>query len=592
MISLISQCTTQAKEDLDDSDDHDSQDDSDAEDDDPDASEHDFRNDHQKPPSSLTRDGWPFRRLTGDDQHSILLEHFDRNFDQSVSWKEASARGALRRHFDYYDTDSSGILEYQEFMKFARERNLYLARSDEELNGPAPKGHLQPLGAHSNASLPVDILDGPVDPQVFWSSYIEQHRPVLLRGVDKGVAWEKWDEGYIRDKFNWVNLKVEPKIESRGDDSILDKLPKRLTIDKYFDRMRTTNLYAVSVLPQAMAWEVNFPSSMLCGGRKKQRSRVGSGEQQHLFPHPSGRDWLTHLYEANLWLGHGRTRSQLHYDKENNVNCLYRGEKKWIMIDTRQHFDDVLWVRGGRFKKENDLLNMGTDWVAIDPDKVDLRVHKRMRNVKYYEFTQQAGDCVFIPYAMLHWVNKTSPGFQAAVSYMFVPEEKYDAQACKRAPKVNIPMGAMDILWYYNGTGVIPQGYPDPMKDTIPALKAHMDDQNTNHLTQRVIKAFCDADEAICKGDPAAVRRFWQRLSKWGAQPDKGLHAKEMLPPPSGKVPLGEWLKFAAEADPEGMLPCDEGEQYVPRSPEEATRMDRELSRLESESDRSMRPEL
>jgi len=74
--------------------------------------------------------------------------------------------------------------------------------------------------------------------------------------------------------------------------------------------------------------------------------------------------------------------------------------------------------------------------VPLDPDRVDMRVHKDMSQVgilmrqipclrvrcgvcprwqvTYYEVTQKAGDCIFLPYAMVHWVNKTSPGFQVA----------------------------------------------------------------------------------------------------------------------------------------------------------------------------------
>jgi|EP01047_Picozoa_sp_COSAG01_P044788 hypothetical protein len=41
---------------------------------------------------------------------------------------------------------------------------------------------------------------------------------------------------------------------------------------------------------------------------------------------------------ASVRAGHGRTRSQLHFDKENIVNCLLRGgEKRWTMINTREH---------------------------------------------------------------------------------------------------------------------------------------------------------------------------------------------------------------------------------------------------------------
>ena len=63
-------------------------------------------------------------------------------------------------------------------------------------------------------------------------------------------------------------------------------------------------------------------------------------------------------------------------------------------------------MRGSRYRTENDLLNAGTDWVAIDPDRVDTRVHRWLQTVDFIEFEQRAGDCVFIPYSMLHHVGK------------------------------------------------------------------------------------------------------------------------------------------------------------------------------------------
>ena len=76
----------------------------------------------------------------------------------------------------------------------------------------------------------------------------------------------------------------------------------------------------------------------------------------------------------------------------------------------------------------------GTDWVPVDPDAVDLRVHHKMQNIDYYEFEQEVGDCIFIPYSMLHWVNKTSDGFHSAASWMFLPNEVFDEEACKEVP--------------------------------------------------------------------------------------------------------------------------------------------------------------
>ena len=60
--------------------------------------------------------------------------------------------------------------------------------------------------------------------------------------------------------------------------------------------------------------------------------------------------------------------------------------------------------------------------------------------------------------------------------------------------------------------------------------------------------------------------------------PTKGLHKSEMHWP---NVPLDLWVKFAAEFDPEGGLPCDQGQLYNMRPKEEWSKMDKCLGDIE-----------
>ena len=157
------------------------------------------------------------------------------------------------------------------------------------------------------------------------------------------------------------------------------------------------------------------------------------------------------------------------------MNCLVSGEKEWILIDTRQAHPHVKWARGRMYNASNDMLNMGTDWVTVDPDRVDMRVFADFAHVEFTRVTQRAGDCLFVPFSMLHQVDKTSEGLSVAASYMWLPSEGFDAEACAtpEAEAIHrggayggntprLPLAAMDSLWYFNGSGIVPQGYADP----------------------------------------------------------------------------------------------------------------------------------
>jgi hypothetical protein len=93
--------------------------------------------------------------------------------------------------------------------------------------------------------------------------------------------------------------------------------------------------------------------------------------------------------------------------------------------DTRAHATDMTWVRGGRYNTTDDFLNAGTDWVAVDTENVDLYMFPGLARAKFTVLTQKAGDCVFVPYSMLHAVEKLDDGLGIAVSYMWQPMEEW-----------------------------------------------------------------------------------------------------------------------------------------------------------------------
>jgi len=317
------------------------------------------------------------------------------------------------------------------------------------------------------------------------------------------------------------------------------------------------------------------------------------------------------------------------------MNCLYRGQKRWIFVDTRKEARDgnLDWIRGEMFNEEDDQLNDGTDWVGLDPDRVDLRVFSKFRNVTTYEVIQNAGDCVYIPYSMLHYVNKTQPGYSVSVSYMWLPTSHYDEEACTAAPNVPIPLSAFDTLWYYSGKGVIPQGYPDPYEEVVrvmqdrsmsravrkfkkrPSRKVLKRLRTKLRLPKTVFRSFIgggdqDSDEdkdeeddedgekkvkpKTWKQDKTRILQEFKRLAKYGSNPEKGLLLDEMLwfskastnttrpqVHTQAHVPLEEWLRFSVISDAAGGLPCNKGHVYEVRSQEEWQRMENALNDAE-----------
>ena len=86
--------------------------------------------------------------------------------------------------------------------------------------------------------------------------------------------------------------------------------------------------------------------------RKLAAARAAAGADAHggsaaaaAAPPPR---WWTPIDEVGLWISAQSTRSQIHYDQTNIVNCLLRGEKEWVFIDTRKHWGRLPWECAAR----------------------------------------------------------------------------------------------------------------------------------------------------------------------------------------------------------------------------------------------------
>uniref|UniRef100_A0A7S1AAX2 JmjC domain-containing protein n=1 Tax=Noctiluca scintillans TaxID=2966 RepID=A0A7S1AAX2_NOCSC len=240
---------------------------------------------------------------------------------------------------------------------------------------------------------------------------------------------------------------------------------------------------------------------------------------------------------------------------------MLSGRKRWFFLDPFKYHQDLQWARGEKFRPDNPLLNMWTDWVYLDPDHVDLIVQHRLREMDYYELIQEPGDCIVLPYAILHQVQKLDDALQVAASWMFVPETIYEEQVCAEAPlEEDLPLGAMDVLYMYNGTGLIPQGYMDPLQ-MVGKVEHRMMKKKERYLTLATFTEVVTEGEAILKtieGREDKIRSIFDTLTSKAKEPKRGLTRRELT-----AVPLRLWAKPAAEGDYEGPLQSDIGEEYV-----------------------------
>ena len=85
-----------------------------------------------------------------------------------------------------------------------------------------------------------------------------------------------------------------------------------------------------------MAADLTVPPFLLCG------SNHGTGSATELPLRQA--DWVTPIDELGLWISSTHTRSQIHYDQTEILNCLLVGEKEWLFMDTRANYKVIPWA--------------------------------------------------------------------------------------------------------------------------------------------------------------------------------------------------------------------------------------------------------
>ncbi|KAF4686494.1 hypothetical protein FOZ62_006449, partial [Perkinsus olseni] len=316
----------------------------------------------------------------------------------------------------------------------------------------------------------------------YWNRYIAGHRPLVIRDAIKIPGWSrgKWlENGDVGD----LQVKLETSMELRG---VAKEAVSRMALRELDP---AGDWYVVSTLPQAMAWEVEVPRW---------------GHRKGLV-----------IEENGLWISPAglETRSSFHYDKENVMNCLVagEGEKLWWFVDTRKYGDILPWVRGRRYNSTNDRHNTGTDWLALDLDAIDEDLHRPwLEKVEIRTAVQRVGDCMVVPYSMLHlaWSPARASGganFNAAVAWSFL---LLDDGPYECSDGGSLPLAAVENVWPYVGYGAVPQGFPDPneLRETTLSLLDNGTSANAREKQWRQLIAF--ATWRLSKSHPRAVDAF------------------------------------------------------------------------------------
>ncbi|XP_077998630.1 jmjC domain-containing protein A-like isoform X2 [Glandiceps talaboti] len=253
-----------------------------------------------------------------------------------------------------------------------------------------PKGHLQPLGSHQPAEGHVEVLEVIPSPKQFYENYVKASKPVIFKGAAKmSPGFNLWSDDYLRSQYGDVIVRVDyGKKENRERSA--DPMP----LAEFLDLYNSSDRYLVDTLPDQLWKEYNLLPCITCGGFTKG------------------------LQDAVLWFSSGGTKSFLHMDTVENINCMMSGTKEWFFVDIRDSHHVELDHKEG-------------DYSSVDVDHVDMYAYPGLQHVPWWSAHLDTGDCMYVPYGWIHQVTSISRNI--AVNIWWTPDLEFNDSDCQVA---------------------------------------------------------------------------------------------------------------------------------------------------------------
>nr|CAB3257799.1 jmjC domain-containing protein 7 [Phallusia mammillata] len=284
--------------------------------------------------------------------------------------------------------------------------------------GGDPPGHMQPIGAHA-PPLPLAELDTFPGPIEFFDNYVKPSRPVVFRGAAKQFpSFDNWkNDDYLKKTYGKWRIQAEEGKKENRSLGVQD-----MSYRKFLSVYAKSDIYLVQDVlpPNPMTKEVFLPKCLLCGG------------------------YTDVISTAVMWFSSGGTKSVLHNDQFENINCLYDGSKELYMVDKK--FADLVPI---------DVMDGG--YSSVDVEKVDMYKYPTLGDLEWHLGKMEAGDCLYIPLNWYHHVN-SSQTRNLAINIWW--NRMYDLPKREECAKQEADLPSYDALINYKIADPIEQSRP------------------------------------------------------------------------------------------------------------------------------------
>mmetsp|Transcript_51452 Transcript_51452/g.165281 ORF Transcript_51452/g.165281 Transcript_51452/m.165281 type:complete len:247 (-) Transcript_51452:450-1190(-) len=211
------------------------------------------------------------------------------------------------------------------------------------------------------------------------------------------------------------------------------------TFLKYYNH---TDMHLVSPIPRSLQREVEFLPNLRCGG------------------------FLDFLFTHKVWIARGGSRSVVHRDDAENINCLFAGKKRFALVHPRWRKEMEAHPNQegppDRFgfvdaRLDPSMPGYGAYFGRLDVDAVDLLKFPGWSEVDWYRADLEAGDCLYIPQGWYHQV-RAGPSRTVNTMVWYWRPEHFRGASCGDGGTGRVALRLSDCSFGYLPPGNEPKG--------------------------------------------------------------------------------------------------------------------------------------
>ncbi|KAK6171220.1 hypothetical protein SNE40_019455 [Patella caerulea] len=283
--------------------------------------------------------------------------------------------------------------------------------ASEKIDLTKEPGHLKPFGTGRPIHQIDEVLGFPT-PEDFLENYCLPLKPVKFKGGAKlSPAFHLWTDEYF------LNLDIPPKNrvqletvkkESRQQEVVT--MDFKLFVKNYMN----TSFYMVDTIPTFLTPDLVLPCSLQCPVL-----------------------WNTKIADVVMWFSSGGTNSVIHYDSVDNINCVYRGSKDFVIVDPVKYEGMKLIDRPEG------------SYSDIDVDKMDYIKYPTLAKIEYIHAHLEPGDCLYIPHKWIHQVRSYNSSLAVNIWWNHYDTLDIDTSQCNRKCDETVTLDKVKIQGFY-----------------------------------------------------------------------------------------------------------------------------------------------